>query len=1382
MKRVKFIILMSMLLCLLVVVPMGFAADSTDGNVTLASDHEDVLSDDCYFDAGSDTEGNGSVDNPYKNLTQDKLKDNSINHFNDGEYDLKGWGSKRNMTIIGHDAQNTVIKYGNGEFTANSYLSLQNVTLVNWAIMGSSDTIITATNVIFKDSEAGSICSFFSNVTVYLKNCTFMNNHANSGAAIYLENGSLEIIDTLFINNYAEMYGGAIYLRESEFVGRNMEIINSTSKMGGAITAVYTGISITNWTARNNLANYSGGAMYALFGTLSLSNSTFINNTAKKDGGALFIDEVNNFIPFNNTFENNTAGAIAGAVYSAISRNLNRTSILNESLLNSFSGNSADIVDDAYECEAINLNYDAQNCILLQSGPYYELVLPDRYDLRDEHMVTPVKDQGSNGNCWAFAALASLESCILKANGGAYDLSEENMKNLMAKYSSLGWQMVTNKGGYDRMAHAYLAGWIGPINDTEDEYIIGEVLSPVLDSIFHIQNILFLQRSNYTDNDLIKRAIISYGAVSTSIRWDSSNIKNTINYYCSQTNQKANHAVTIVGWDDNYSKSNFKTTPPGDGAWIIKNSWGDKSGDKGYYYVSYYDTSLAPLNKPYSTYVFMFNDTLKYDKNYQYDVAGRTDFFVNASNTVWYKTKFNATDNEYLSAVSTYFEKDTDWELAIYVNDVLRHTQSGKSTPSYSTIELDNFIPLEIGDVFEIVFRITVDNEAGVPISEDIIAAGVPINKQLFYENISFISYDGENWTDLYNLSWKYTTHSYASQVACIKAFTILDVINTTLKLSFDANRGYAIKAKVMNQYDRPINGRNLTITLDGVDYNVTIINGEAILDIPLGPGNHNVSAVFSSTGFIPSRDNITFYSPLNTTIHYEIEYSDPIKVTVRVLDQNGVTVKYGNITMDIEGTHYSLNLTNGTVCIEHLFNRSGAHAISIEYNGIYCYNSSSLRDSLDVPLVNTSMILIIDNFNPVNMTVRVSNQYGYAVNHGIITFTVDGHKYNVNVTNGTATWINELDAYELHNVTAVFNQVDYLNSSNRSRQFYVVLIDTYFSSFSFNLYNPLHIEIGVTDRQLNPRDYGTFTFTIEGVPYTVNLVNSKAVITHMFHTFGLQVIEMYYNGFNYYESFYETVNFTINSSIISEDSTKTYNSVYEFKLTGDAGFPLNATECTVKIGSRAYNLTTDENGTARLNIDLSPGKYEIQITNPFTGEMKTQTINVVSRIAENKGITMYYGAGKYYKVRVFDDDGNIAKGVQVTFKINNKQYIKTTDSNGYASIKISQNPGKYTITAEYKGFKVSNKITVKSTIVTKNIKVKKGKTIKFTAKLLNKNGKILKYKKVKFKFRGKTYKVKTNKKGKATLKIKKKYKVGKYTITTSYGKLKVKNTIRIRK
>ena len=186
---------------------------------------------------------------------------------------------------------------------------------------------------------------------------------------------------------------------------------------------------------------------------------------------------------------------------------------------------------------------------------------------------------------------------------------------------------------------------------------------------------------------------------------------------------------------------------------------------------------------------------------------------------------------------------------------------------------------------------------------------------------------------------------------------------------------------------------------------------------------------------------------------------------------------------------------------------------------------------------------------------------------------------------------------------------------------------------------------------------------------------------------------------------------------------------------------------------------------------------------NPLTGEVKTQKITVVPRLSESASITMYYGADKYYKVKVLDDEGNAADGVKITVKIGSTSKTLTTDSNGYASIKLTQKPGKYTITSTYKGFKVSNKLTVKTTLVTKNIAVKKGKTIKFTAKLLSNKGKILKSKKVTFKFKGKTYKIRTNSKGIATLKLtSKNLKVAKYTVKTTYGKLTVSNRITLKR
>ena len=122
------------------------------------------------------------------------------------------------------------------------------------------------------------------------------------------------------------------------------------------------------------------------------------------------------------------------------------------------------------------------------------------------------------------------------------------------------------------------------------------------------------------------------------------------------------------------------------------------------------------------------------------------------------------------------------------------------------------------------------------------------------------------------------------------------------------------------------------------------------------------------------------------------------------------------------------------------------------------------------------------------------------------------------------------------------------------------------------------------------------------------------------------------------------------------------------------------------------------------------------------------------------------------------------------------------TDKEGYASLKITLKPDKYTVVVTYANYKVSNKITVKPVLTAKNVSKKKGKVIRFKAKLVNGKGKPLKGKKITFKFKGKKYKAKTNKKGVATLKLKLKLKVGKYTIKTSYGKSKIKNKITIRK
>ena len=160
------------------------------------------------------------------------------------------------------------------------------------------------------------------------------------------------------------------------------------------------------------------------------------------------------------------------------------------------------------------------------------------------------------------------------------------------------------------------------------------------------------------------------------------------------------------------------------------------------------------------------------------------------------------------------------------------------------------------------------------------------------------------------------------------------------------------------------------------------------------------------------------------------------------------------------------------------------------------------------------------------------------------------------------------------------------------------------------------------------------------------------------------------------------------------------------------------------------------------------------------------------------------------YKVLVTIDGKAVGAGETVTIKYNGKTYNVKTDKNGYATLKLNTKVKvkKYTITATYKGIKVTNKVTINHVIKASNKKVKKSKKVtKVKVSLKKVNGKYLKGKVLKIKFNKKTYKVKTNKKGVATWKVKKsmlkKLKVGKkYKYKVTYGKDIVTKKLTIKK
>ena len=359
-----------------------------------------------------------------------------------------------------------------------------------------------------------------------------------------------------------------------------------------------------------------------------------------------------------------------------------------------------------------------------------------------------IRNQGGYGVCWAFSTISLLEINLLKNKlvSDDIDLSEFHLVNFTYNNVTdpLGGSAgdtttflrssnsVTQNGGDIRMAFNSLMDWEGAVDETLVPYtaeVAGTINTTGLsddlarkNTKIHLQNYYKVNMTNQTD---VKQAITDYGALSISYYAYGGHSSNkyynssTAGYYCYDSNTGTNHAVTVVGWDDNYSKDNFPTEPEGDGAWIVRNSWGSYFGENGYFYLSYYDKSTKVEG-----YAVEAQTSDNYDNNYQYDGTGWFSYmgYSGYGGTNKYANVFTAKANESkaenIEAVSfeDYSSAGCKYNISIYTNltDVsdpesgtLECTQSGQTTfDGAYTIKLNNPVYVEDGTTFSVVVEL----------------------------------------------------------------------------------------------------------------------------------------------------------------------------------------------------------------------------------------------------------------------------------------------------------------------------------------------------------------------------------------------------------------------------------------------------------------------------------------------------------------------------------------------------------------------------------------------------------------------------------------------------------------------------------------------------
>ena len=226
-------------------------------------------------------------------------------------------------------------------------------------------------------------------------------------------------------------------------------------------------------------------------------------------------------------------------------------------------------------------------------------------------------------------------------------------------------------------------------------------------------------------------------------------------------------------------------------------------------------------------------------------------------------------------------------------------------------------------------------------------------------------------------------------------------------------------------------------------------------------------------------------------------------------------------------------------------------------------------------------------------------------------------------------------------------------------------------------------------------------------------------------------------------------------------------NSQYIIKVLDDQGNPAKANETvTFNINGVLYNRTTNETGHTKLNINLNPGEYVI--TSNYKNCKCSNKINVLPIIVENYDLEKYYKNNSQYIIKVLDDQGNPAKANEtVTFNINGVLYNRTTNETGHAKLNINLQVGNYIITADYKGYQISNEIKIKPILTADNLTKKYGTTDQFEAKLVDGKGNPLSNKNITFNIHGVFYNRTTDNDGIARLNIN--LMAGEYIITSMY-------------